>query len=168
MKLLLQRRSSGCLHDTIDVCDLMMSFYLCLLMGMSIECQRWLKYCLLIKRVPQKMSSAMKNMFELKYVPCGILTLHCLMVSATNVEKPILDTDWISAGGGRPPIASLDEIKTMADSMECQSGHVWSDLDGSSALSDNHMKNIEESGFISLSQPENFLNQQNRTIWYCS
>jgi hypothetical protein len=40
MKLLLQRRSSGCLHAMIDVCHPMMSFYLCLLMGTSIESQR--------------------------------------------------------------------------------------------------------------------------------
>jgi hypothetical protein len=61
-----------------------------------------------------KMSSAMNKMIKLKYMLCGIHTLCCLMVSATNCEKPILDTDWVSAGGGHPPIASLDEINTMA------------------------------------------------------
>ena len=53
MKLLLQRKSSGCLHAMIDVCNTMMSFYLFLQMGMSIESQRWLRYCLPTKSVPQ-------------------------------------------------------------------------------------------------------------------
>jgi hypothetical protein len=101
-----------------------------------------------------KMTSAMNKMIKLKYVPCGIHTLCRLMVSATDCEKPMLDTDWISAGGGCPPIATIHEIKTMANSMECQSGCVWSDPDVSRALSDNHMKKIEEAGFVSLSQPE--------------
>jgi hypothetical protein len=106
------------------------------------------------KKATTKMSSAMNKMIELNYVPCGIHTLRRLLVSATNCEKPVLDTDWISPGGGRPPIASLDEIKTMANSMECQSGRVWSDSDVSQALSDNHMKKMEEAGFVTLSQPE--------------
>jgi hypothetical protein len=42
----------------------------------------------------------------------------------------------------------------MANSMECQSGRVWSDSDVSRALSDNHMKKIEEADFVSLPQPE--------------
>ena len=74
----------------------------------------------------RKMSSVMNKMIELKYVPCGIHTLCRLVVSATNGEQPVLDTDWISTGGGHPPIASLDEIITIAVSLESQSGHVWS------------------------------------------
>ena len=85
--------------------------------------------------------------------PCGIHTLRRLSASARNGEQPVLDTDWISTVGGRPPIASLDEIKTIASSMESQSGRVWSDSDISLALSDNHMKQIEASGFVSLTQP---------------
>jgi hypothetical protein len=101
------------------------------------------------------MSSAMNKMIELKYVTCGRIHILChLIVSATNCEKPILDTDWISAGGGHPPIASLDDIKTIADSMECYSGRVWSDSDVSWALSDNHMKKIEEARFVTFSLPE--------------
>ncbi len=38
--------------------------------------------------------------------------------------------------------------------MESQSGHVWSKSDVSQALSDYHIKKIEEAGFVSLSQPE--------------
>ncbi len=68
----------------------------------------------------------MNKMIELKYVPYGIHTLCCLVVSATNGEQPVLDADWISTGVGHPPIASLDEIKTIAISMESQSGHVRS------------------------------------------
>jgi hypothetical protein len=68
----------------------------------------------------------MNKMIELKYMPFGIHTLCRLVVSATNGEQPVLDMDWISTGGGRPPIASLDEIKTIAISMESQSGRVWS------------------------------------------
>ena len=102
----------------------------------------------------KKMSSIMNKMIELKYVPCGIHTLCRLVVTATNGEQPVLDTDWISTGGGRPPIASLDESKTIAISMDSQSGHVWSDSDISRALSDLHLKNTEASGFVSLTQPE--------------
>ena len=101
-----------------------------------------------------KMTSTMNKMIKLKYVPCGIHTLCHPMVSATDCEKPILDTDWISAGGGHPPIATIVEIKTMANSMECQSGRVWSDSDMSQALSDSHMTKIEQAGFFSLSQLE--------------
>ncbi len=102
----------------------------------------------------KKISSAMNKMINLKYVPCGIHTLCCLLASATNGEQLVLDTDWIATGGGRPPIASLDEIKTIANSMESQSGCVWSDSNLSRALSDNYMKKIEDSGFVSLTQPE--------------
>jgi hypothetical protein len=101
------------------------------------------------------MSSIMNKMIKLlKYVPCGFHTLRCLVVSATNGEQPVLDTNWISTGGAHPPIASLDEIKTIANSIKSQSGRVWSDSDFSRALSDNHLKKIEASGFISLTQPE--------------
>ena len=96
----------------------------------------------------------MNKMIDLKYVPCGIHTLRCLSAIARNGEQPVLDTDWISTVGGHPPIASLDEIKTIASSMESQSGHVWSDSNISRALSDNHMKKIEASSFVSLTQPE--------------
>jgi hypothetical protein len=61
----------------------------------------------------RKMSSVMNKMIELKYVPCGINTLCHLVGSATNGEQPVLDTDWISTGGGCPPIASLDESKLL-------------------------------------------------------
>ena len=45
--------------------------------------------------------------------------------------------------------------------MESQSGRVWSDSDLSRALSDNYMKKIEASGFVSLTQPE-FSRSSNR------
>ena len=101
-----------------------------------------------------KMASAMNKMIELKYVPCGIHTLRRLLVRFTNLERPVLDTDWISPGGGRPPIASLDEVKTMAASLEGQSGRVWSDTDLSRALSHIHTKKMDEAGLVSLSAPE--------------
>jgi hypothetical protein len=127
------------------------------------------------KKGTVKMSSAMNKMIELKYVPCGIHTLRRLLVSATECEKPVLDTDWISPGGGCPPIATLDEIKTMADSMECLTGRVWSDSDLSQALSNNHARKMEEAGLVNLSAPEfsrssirNYMamlsNQQNLSI----
>jgi len=109
----------------------------------------------------KEMAFAMNKMIDFKYVPCGIHTLCRLLASATNGKQPVLDTDWIATGGGRPPIASLDEIKTIASSMESQSGRVWSDSDLSRALSDNYMKKIEASGFVSLTQPE-FLRSSNR------
>ncbi len=103
---------------------------------------------------------ALSQIFS-QYVPCGIHTLRRLSASARNGEQPVLDTDWISTVGSRPSIASLDEIKTIASSMESQSGCVWSDSGISRALSDNHMKQIEASGFVSLTQPE-FLESSKR------
>jgi hypothetical protein len=105
----------------------------------------------------RKMSSFLNKMIELKYVPCGIHTLCHLVVSATNGEQPVLDTDWISTGGGHPPIASLDEIKNIAVSMESQSGHVWFKSDISWALSDYHIKKIE--GVLFLCHNKNLLDQ---------
>jgi hypothetical protein len=102
----------------------------------------------------RKISSVMNKMIKLNYVPYGIHTLCCLLVSANNDKQPVLDTDWISTGGGLPPIASLDEIKSIAVSMESQSGHDWSKSDVSQALSDYHMKKIGEAGYVFLSQPE--------------
>ncbi len=67
----------------------------------------------------------MQRMIELKYVPCGIHTLCCL-ASAINGDHPVLDMDWVMADGGRPPIASITEIKAIAESMKLQSGRVWS------------------------------------------
>jgi hypothetical protein len=102
----------------------------------------------------RKMSSFMNKTIKLKYLPCDIDTLCRLVVSATNGEQPALNADWISTGGSRPPIASLDEIKTIAVSMESQSGHAWSKSNVSWALSKYHSKKIEEAGFVSLSEPE--------------
>jgi hypothetical protein len=128
------------------------------------------------KKGTVKMSSAMNKMIELKYVPCGIHTLCHLLVSATEYEKPVLDTDWISPGGGRPPIATPDEIKTMAESMESLQGRVWSNSDLSQVLvSDNHAKKMEKASLVNLSEPEfsrsskrNYMallsNQQNLSI----
>jgi hypothetical protein len=88
---------------------------------------------------------------------CSIQT----KTSATNSEQPVLDTDWIATGGVCPPIASFDEIETIANSMESQYGRVWSDSDLSRALSDNYTKKIEASGFVSFTQPE-FSRSSNR------
>ena len=59
------------------------------------------------------MASAMNKMIDFKYVPCGIHTLCRLVASATNGEQPVLNTDWITTGGGRPPIASLMKSKLL-------------------------------------------------------
>jgi len=41
----------------------------------------------------KEMASAMNKMIYLKYVPCGIHALRCLLASAANGEQPVLDTD---------------------------------------------------------------------------
>ncbi len=46
------------------------------------------------------MANVMSKIIELKYVLCGIHTLYRL-VNDTNVAKPVLDTEWLSRGGGR-------------------------------------------------------------------
>ncbi len=44
------------------------------------------------KQGTRQITSVMNRMIQLKYVPCAIHTLHCL-VSALNSGKPILDKD---------------------------------------------------------------------------
>ncbi len=95
----------------------------------------------------------MQRMIKLKYVPCGIHTLCCL-ASAINGDQPVLDTDWVMASDGCPPIASITEIKAVAESMELQSGCIWSKANITQALSDNHTKKIEQAGFVPLSAPD--------------
>jgi hypothetical protein len=38
--------------------------------------------------------------------------------------------------------------------MELQSGGIWSKANVTKALSDNHMKKVEEAGFVPLSAPD--------------
>jgi hypothetical protein len=67
----------------------------------------------------------MKKMIQLKYVPVCVCSLCCLIERATNGE-PVLDTDWLSATGGRPPVASLNEIMAIAEKLEDQTGCIMS------------------------------------------
>jgi hypothetical protein len=66
--------------------------------------------------------------------------------------KPVLDTDW--TGAGHPPLATIDEIKSIAENMEYQSGCTISPDDVSKILPDQHMMKIKDAGFVSLDSPK--------------
>ncbi len=58
-------------------------------------------------------------------------------------------------------MASLNEVKAIAENMECQSGCIMSQDDDAKLLSDHHLKKIEDAGFISMDSPE-FTSQMKR------
>jgi hypothetical protein len=51
-------------------------------------------------------------------------------------------------------VASLDEIKAIAENMEDQTGRIMSQEDVSKLLLDHHLKKIEDAGFVSMDSPE--------------
>ena len=51
-------------------------------------------------------------------------------------------------------MASLSEVKAIAEKMEDQCGHIVSQEDVAKLLSDNHLKKIEDAGFVSMVSPE--------------
>ncbi len=53
-------------------------------------------------------------------------------------------------------MASLNEIKAIAENMEDQSGCIMSQKDVSKLLSDLHLMKIEDAGFVSMDSPEFF------------
>jgi hypothetical protein len=62
----------------------------------------------------------------------------------------VLDTDWTSVG--RPPLATINEIKLIAENMEYQSGCTISQL--TKFPSDRHMMKIKVAGFVPLVNPQ--------------
>ncbi len=72
----------------------------------------------------------------------GFEALQSIMYCRSNTKygELILDTDWLSASGGRPPVASLNEVKAIAENMEYQSGRIMSQDDVAKLLSDHHLK----------------------------
>ena len=51
-------------------------------------------------------------------------------------------------------MASLSEVKAIAEKMEDQRGRIMSQEDVAKLLSDNHLKKIEDAGFVSMVSPE--------------
>ncbi len=74
------------------------------------------------------MGLAIRKMIELKYVPVCDQTL-CWLFDRAHNGKSILDTNRLSASGGCPPIASLDELTAITEKMEEQSGRITSKED---------------------------------------
>jgi len=93
----------------------------------------------------------MKKNIQLKYVPVCVRSLRRLVEISTN-GKPVLDTDWTSVG--RPPLATIDEIKSIAENMEYQSGHTISQDDVTKILSDRQMTKINDAGFVLVDSPQ--------------
>jgi hypothetical protein len=75
------------------------------------------------------------------------------LIERANNCEPVLDTDWHCGRGGHPPVATLDEIKTIAENMEDPSGCIISQDHFSKLLSDNHLKKIEDADFVSMDSP---------------
>ncbi len=63
-----------------------------------------------------------------------------------------MDTDWTSVG--RPPLATIDEIKSIAENMEYQSGRSILQDDVTKILSDRQMMKIKDAGFVPLDSPQ--------------
>jgi hypothetical protein len=93
----------------------------------------------------------MKKFIKLKYVPVCVRSLRQLVEIATN-GKPVLDTDWTSVG--RPPLATINEIQSIAENMEYQSGRTISQDDVTKILSDWQMMKIKDAGFVPLDSPQ--------------
>ena len=93
----------------------------------------------------------------------GFEELQSIMYCRSNTKygEPVLDTNWLSASGGRPPVASLNEVKAIAENMEYRFGRIMSQDDVAKLLSDHHLKKIEDAGFISMDSPE-FTSQTKR------
>ncbi len=85
------------------------------------------------KKGSKEIGLAMKNMIQLKYVPVCDRSLQRMIERANN---------------GRIPVASLDEIKAIAEKMEDQSGRTISQDDVTKLLSDHHMKKIKDAGYV--------------------
>jgi hypothetical protein len=103
------------------------------------------------KKGSKSIGLAMKKIIQLKSVPVCVRSLRQLVEMAMN-GKPVLDTDW--TGAGRPPLATIDEIKSIAENMEYQSGRTILPDDVSKILSDQHMMKIKDAGFVSLDSPK--------------
>ncbi len=58
-------------------------------------------------------------------------------------------------------MASLNEVKAIAENMEYQSGRIMSQDDVAKLLSDHHLKKIKDAGFISMDSAE-FTSQTKR------
>jgi hypothetical protein len=101
------------------------------------------------KKGSTEIGSAMRVMIKLKYVPVCLRSL-CRLIERENIGEPVLDTDWLSGSGGCPPVASLNEVKAIAENMENQSGCIVSQEDIAKLLSDHHMKKIADAGFVPM------------------
>jgi hypothetical protein len=61
----------------------------------------------------KEIGTAMINMINMRYVPCGVLTL-CRMMTIDTEGKPTPATPW-STMRGKKPIASLEEMQTITE-----------------------------------------------------
>ncbi len=63
-------------------------------------------------------------------------------------------------------MASLNEIKAIAENMEDQTGGIMSQEDISKLLSDHHLRKIEDVGFVSMDSPEYSSQTKGFVIWH--
>ncbi len=101
------------------------------------------------KKSSKEIGMAMKKMIQLKYGPVCDCSLKQLIERANNSET-VLDKDWQYGRGGLPPVASLNEIKAIAENMEDQSGCIISQDHISKLLHDHLLKKIEDAGYLSM------------------
>jgi hypothetical protein len=103
------------------------------------------------KKRSKEIGMAMINMINMRYVPCGVHT-HCRMMKIDAEDKPTPDTPW-SMMRGRKPIASLEEMQTIAEDLDSQSGHGWCSDDVSKMLVEIQSKKMNDEGYVPLTTP---------------
>jgi hypothetical protein len=98
-----------------------------------------------------KIGTAIISMINIRYVPCGIHTLCCMMTIDAE-GKPISDTLW-STLRGRTTIVSLEEVQTIAEDFESQSGRGCCTGDTSKMLVETQSKMMNNEGYVPLTTP---------------
>ena len=101
------------------------------------------------KKGSKEICTAMNDMINLGYVPCTVQTLRRMMSSDAE-GKPTPDTPWTK---GRIPIASLEEVQTMAEELQSRSGRGWSSGEISNMLVEIQSKKINDEGCVPLTTP---------------
>ncbi len=103
------------------------------------------------KKGSKEIGTAMINMINMRYVPCGVHTL-CHMMTKTAEGKPTPDTPCLMLRG-RKQIASHEEVQTIAEDLESQSGHGCCSGDTSKMRVEVQSKKLNDEGYVPLTTP---------------
>jgi hypothetical protein len=100
----------------------------------------------------KEIGTAMINMINMHYVPCGVHTHCCMMTIDAAEDKPTPDTPW-SMMRDRKPIAGLEEMQTIAEDLDSQSSRGWCSDDVSTMLGEIQSKKMNGEGYVPLTTP---------------